>query len=95
MAYPIKEAKYAGEDRAAKLCRAEGGAVSKYPNKIPGLTDEQIDANEARRPKNWSADSSFYRSDTKDIGDRMEATPSESNKPEFLRGLTPAPMDKE
>jgi len=33
--------------------RADGGAVStKYPNKIPGLTDEQIDANEARRPKN-------------------------------------------
>jgi hypothetical protein len=29
MAYPEKGAKYAGEDRAAKLCRADGGAVEK------------------------------------------------------------------
>lgn len=28
MAYPEKGAKYAGEARASKLCRAEGGGVS-------------------------------------------------------------------
>ena len=28
MPYPEKGAKYAGEDRVSKLCRAEGGAVS-------------------------------------------------------------------
>lgn len=27
MTYPVKDAKYAGEDRAAKLCRADGGSV--------------------------------------------------------------------
>lgn len=27
MAYPERGAKYAGEDRAAKLCRADGGRV--------------------------------------------------------------------
>lgn len=28
MSYPEKGAKYAGQDRASKLCRAEGGGVS-------------------------------------------------------------------
>lgn len=28
MSYPEPKAKYAGQDRAAKLCRADGGAVT-------------------------------------------------------------------
>lgn len=55
--------------------RADGGGT-KYPNKIPGLTDEQIDANEARRPPNYDASTQMSKpDDTLGTGDHMMDEP--------------------
>lgn len=70
-----------GVDRADKWRKenggyADGGVASKYPNKISGLTDEQIDANEARRPPNYDASTQMSKpDDTLGTGDHMMAQP--------------------
>lgn len=56
MSYPEKGAKYAGEDRAQKLCRAEGGPVTPSSDKdVPPLKIE---------PKQSLAD--FYKQKARD-----------------------------
>lgn len=43
---------YGGHNDGHSLPRAG----EKYPNKIKGMTDEEVDANEARRPKDSNND---------------------------------------